>query len=484
MLPEKLQNTIGELPPETQALFLAVVSFFEEKVTVLEARVKELEDQLSKNSRNSSKPPSTDEFKKPSPKSLKPKTNKKAGGQKGHKGDTLKTTSTPDQVVVHPVEKCENCNKNLSDKAVNKIRSRQVYDIPPLELKVSEHQCETKICTCGHVNVAKFPMGVNHYVQYGPNIKSMLVYLQDYQMLPYKRAKELVKDFFGHDISTGTLYNIRESAFNKLADFQENLKTLLTYCLVAGFDETGFRVMAKRLWLHSCSTDNHAYYEVHEKRGQIAMNAIGILPNFEGTAIHDFWKSYYTYNCKHGLCNAHILRELVFINERYDQDWAAKLISLLLKIKTAKERAIAKGKTFLSASTLHKYQKRYEAIIQEGLKLNPFQPPAKKTRGRHKKTPPRNLLERLRDYFEDVLRFLFDFSVPFDNNFSERDLRMMKVKLKISGCFRSLNGAKFFARIRSYIMTARKQKVNTFEALASLFMDNSISTTLTSTHSC
>jgi transposase len=175
MLPEKLQNTIGELPPETQALFLAVVSFFEEKVTILEARVKELEDQLSKNSRNSSKPPSTDEFKKPSPKSLKPKTNKKTGGQKGHKGNTLKTTSTPDKVVVHPVEKCENCNNNLSDKAVNKIRSRQVYDRPPLELKVSEHQCETKICTCGHVNVAKFPMGVNHYVQYGPNIKLYFV---------------------------------------------------------------------------------------------------------------------------------------------------------------------------------------------------------------------------------------------------------------------------------------------------------------------
>lgn len=482
MLPEKLQNEIDKLPLETQALFLAVVSFFEKKVTILEARVKELEDQQSKNSRNSSKPPSTDEFDKPSPKSLKPKTNKKAGGQKGHKGDTLKIKATPDKIVIHQVENCEHCNKNLSDKLVDDIRSRQVYDIPPLELKVTEHQQETKICTCGHVNIATFPSGVNHYVQYGPNIKSMLVYLQDYQMLPYKRTKELVKDFFGHDISTGTLSNIRESAFNKLAIFQEKLKTLLTYSSVVGFDETGFRVMAKRFWLHSCSTTNHAYYEVHEKRGQIAMNDIGILPDFKGTAIHDFWKSYYTYTCKHALCNAHILRELVFVNERYQQDWARKLITLLLKIKAAKKRAIVKGKSSFSNSTLYKYQKRYEAVIQEGLKLNPFKPPTKKTRGRHKKTPPRNLLERLRNYSEDALRFLFDFSVPFDNNFSERDLRMMKVKLKISGCFRSLNGADFFARIRSFIMTARKQNVNTFEALASLFMDNSIATTLITPH--
>ena len=482
MLPKKLQNKIDKLPPETQTLFLAVVSFFEKKVATLEARVKELEDQQSKNSKNSSKPPSTDEFGKPSPKSLKPKTNRKVGGQKGHKGDTLKITTTPDKIVIHRVEKCEHCNKNLSDKLADDIRSRQVYDIPPLELKVTEHQQETKNCTCGHVNVAPFPSGVNHYVQYGPNIKSMIVYLQDYQMLPYKRTKELVKDFFGHDISTGTLSNIRESAFNKLTTFQEHLKTLLTYCLVAGFDETGFRVMAKRLWLHSCSTTNHVYYEAHEKRGKIAMNKIGILPKFKGTAIHDFWKSYYTYTCKHGLCNAHILRELVFINERYEQDWAAKLITLILKIKAAKERAIVKGKSSFSSSTLYKYQKRYEAIIQEGINLNPFKPPAKKTRGRHKKTVPRNLLERLRDYSKDVLRFLFDFSVPFDNNFSERDLRMMKVKLKISGCFRSLNGAKFFARIRSYIMTARKQKVNVFEALTSLFMDNSVAMSLVTPH--
>jgi transposase len=482
MLPEKLQYEIEKLPQETQTLFLAITSFFEEKVSVLEARVKELEDQLSKNSKNSSKPPSTDGFDKPSPKSLKPKTNRKAGGQKGHKGDTLKTTKTPDQIVVHEVKQCEKCNKDISDELVEEIKARQVYDIPPLELKVTEHRCETKTCTCGHVNVATFPLGVNHYVQYGPNIKAMLVYLQDYQMLPYKRAKELVKDFFDHNISTGTLYNMRESAFNKLADFEENLKTLLTCCLVAGFDETGFRVMAKRLWLHSCSTTNHVYYEVHEKRGQKAMNDIGILPHFEGIAVHDFWKSYYTYTCKHSLCNAHILRELVFIHERYEQDWAAKLITLLLKMKAAKERAIAKGKISLSISTLYKYQKRYEAIIQKGLKINPFKPPAKKTRGRYKKSPPRNLLERLSDYSDDILRFLSDFSVPFDNNFSERDLRMMKVKLKISGCFRSLNGAKFFARIRSYVMTARKQKVNTFNALTSLFINNFIAPTLIAAH--
>ena len=210
------------------------------------------------------------------------------------------------------------------------------------------------------------------------------------------------------------------------------------------------------------------------------MNAINILPYFKGVAVHDFWRSYYEYGCNHSLCNAHLLRDLIFIKERFEQDWADELINLLIKMKAAKQRAIDQGKLSLSKVTLKKYKEQYSLIIQEGFKENPFRPPKKKTAGRHKKTPARNLLERLNTYADDILRFLFDFSVPFDNNFSESDIRMMKVKQKISGCFRSLQGANIFTRIRSFIVTARKQKVNVFDALNNLFTDNSITFTLTS----
>lgn len=488
MLPPPIQQAIKKLPEDAQAVIQAIVLFYEShyesQIQVLKARIKELEDQISKNSRNSSKPPSSDEFNKPAPKSLRQKSDRKAGGQKGHKGTNLKMVASPDEEKLHKVAACACCGKNLQKQEAEAIQRRQVYDLPPLELIITEHQVEVKRCSCGHINKADFPGGVEHYVQYGPNIKSLLVYMQDYQLLPYERSKEFVQDIFGHTISTGTLYNIRQYTYDQLTNFEDRLKALLSAALMAGFDETGMRVMAKRLWLHSCSTDHYAYYEVHAKRGQEAMDHIGILPNFEGTAVHDFWKSYYRYACQHGLCNAHLLRELTFIKERFEQEWAAELIDLLLKMKVAKDRAIAKGKAALSKVTLNRYRKRYNLIVQKGLKTNPFKPPPAKKRGRPKKTKPRNLIERLRDYADDVLRFFYDFKVPFDNNFSERDLRMMKVKQKVSGCFRSLNGAKFFARIRSFIITARKQKVNVFKALGNLFMDNSIACQLTTIQLC
>jgi transposase len=478
MLPKEIQDLIKTLPAENQATVQAIALIYESKIKILEARIKELEDQISKNSRNSSKPPSTDSFFKP-PKSLRKKSGKDAGGQKGHQGDSLKMVEHPDKVVSHKVVRCECCHKKLNHQKADRIERRQVYDIPPLHISITEHQSEVKICSCGHTNKS-FPTGVDHHVAYGPNIKSMMVYLQNYQLLPYERTTELISDLFNHTISKGTLFNTGKCAYDKLEVFENRLKELLTYCMVAGFDETGFRVMAKRLWLHSCSTTEHAYYEVHEKRGTQAMNAINILPYFKGVAVHDFWRSYYEYGCKHSLCNAHLLRDLIFIKERFEQDWADEMINLLIKMKAAKQRAIDQGKSSLSKVTLKKYKEQYSLIIQEGFKENPFRPPKKKTAGRHKKTPARNLLERLNTYADDILRFLFDFSVPFDNNFSESDIRMMKVKQKISGCFRSLQGANIFTRIRSFIVTARKQKVNVFDALNNLFTDNSITFTLTS----
>lgn len=486
MLPQEIQDLIKTLPEENQLVVQAIALIYESKFQKMEARIKELEDQISKNSKNSSKPPSSDGYKKPSPKSLRQKTGRKAGGQKGHTGHNLKMSSTPDTTILHPVEFCQQCQKDLSaQKAISK-KTRQVYDIPPLRMKITAHQVEVKQCSCGCQTASLFPSDVAHYVQYGANIKTLLTYLQDYQLLPYQRTAQLVADLFEHQISQGTLYNIRQHAFEQLEEFELSLEQFLCAATVAGFDETGLRVIAQLHWLHSCSTDNSVHYKVHAKRGRKAMDEIDILPHFKGIAVHDFWKSYYQYECEHALCNAHILRELIFIKEQFEQDWAQDLIDLLLKMKQAKQRALLKNKTGLTPATLDKYRKSYNDIINKGLAVNPLSnaPPIIIKRGRKTKSKPRNLLERLRDFADDVLRFFYDFKVPFDNNFSERDLRMMKVKLKISGCFRSLNGAKYFARIRSYIGTARKQGVNAFEAIRSLFTNNDIPPNLISNLYC
>lgn len=481
MLPKELQVLYDSLPKESQQLFTGIIAYFEQRLKEQDvviksqaSRIKELEDQLCKNSSNSSKPPSSDGLAKPSPKSTRKKSDKKAGGQKGHKGTTLKMVENPDKTMLHQVCWCESCQRDLSKVGAIAIDRRQVYDLPLMKMLVIEHQSESKKCKCGHITKAEFPQGVDRYIGYGSNIKGLITYLQNYQLLPYDRTKELVQDLFGHSLSTGTLANINQKAFDRLDTFEENLKSLLHLSSLAGFDETGFRVLAKRLWLHSCSTNRYAYYAVHQKRGREAMDDIGILPKFKGTAIHDFWKSYFHYDCKHGLCNAHTLRELIFVKERFEQNWAEQLRQLLLKMKQAKQKAILQGKTALSKATLKKYRQTFESIVEQGFEQNPFKPPKVKKRGRPKKSPPLNLLTRLKNHTDDYLRFLYDFKVPFDNNFSERDIRMMKVKQKISGCFRSMIGARRFARIRSFIVTARKQNVNAFKALTNLFEHQSI----------
>ena len=477
MLPSKIQKIISKTPKAIQEIIGMVISFFEQKLSEKDRRIKELEDQLSTNSQNSSKPPSTDKpYNKPSPKSRRVKTGKKVGGQEGHKGRNLKMVDSPDDYVHHKVSVCENCGHDLEETAVKKISRRQVYDIPVLNIQVTEHQSEVKICSCGCQN-SNFPPHASHYVQYGPRIKGLMVYLQNYQLLPYGRTSELIEDLFNHTISCGTLHNTQKEAYRKLEDFEMDLKKVLTLAAVAGFDETGFRVLTSCWWLHSCSTDSHAYYEVHKNRGSEAMDEIGILPDFKGIAIHDFWKSYLKYTCTHGLCNAHLIRELTFIHERLGEVWAKDLIDLLIEIKKTKDQAIQANKTSLADNILKQFDKQYDKIVKEGLDANPFSPPLylkgqKKKRGRPAKTKQRNLLERLRDYKADIIRFCKDFRVPFDNNFSERDIRMMKLKQKISGCFRSKQGALYFARIRSFIMSARKQKRSVLDDLINIFNSN------------
>jgi transposase len=437
-----------------------------------EQRVKHLEDQLAKNSRNSSKPPSSDGLQKPAPKSLREKSARPSGGQLGHAGKTLAMVEKPDRTERHRVERCECCARSLAACPPDGIEKRQVHDLPALRLIVTEHQAEIKVCTCGHTNKAAFPEGVNAPVQYGPGVKAAAVYLKNYQFLPYERTCELLGDFFGCPMSEGTLANLIGECHERLEAPVQQIKAQIAQAPVVQFDESGSRVENKLWWLHAASTANATYYDIHPKRGTQALEAIAILPDFGGRAIHDFWKPYFGYGCAHGLCNAHHLRELIFVHEQYQQDWADPMIDCLLDIKAA----VAQSRPttdHLSKARIRDFEARYQRILDQGYAQNPLSPAlARKKRGRRKKSKPRNLLERLDEHRREALAFMYDFNVPFDNNLAERDIRMMKVQQKISGLFRSEEGAKAFCRIRSYISTARKNALGALEAIARVFTGN------------
>lgn len=440
-----------------------------------EQRVKHLENQLAKNSRNSSKPPSTDGFQKPAPKSLRKKSSRPSGGQPGHTGHTLAMAENPDHVWQHKVERCACCGLSLSHQLSEGGEKRQVHDLPPLRLLVTEHLAEIKLCSCGHLNTASFPEGINAPVQYGPGVKAAAVYLKNYQLLPYERTCKLLGDFFGCQMSEGTLANFIGECHDLLEIPVQQIKAQISQATVAQFDESGSRVEKKLWWLHAASTTTATYYDIHPKRGTEAIDAIGILPDFGGRAIHDFWKPYFSYDCTHGLCNAHHLRELVFVHEQCQQGWAKAMIDCLLDIKAAV--ALSKPTSdHLTETQIRDFGIRYQGILDDGYAANPLSAlpdPVEKKRGRRKKTKSRNLLERLDGHRHEVLAFMYDFGIPFDNNLAERDIRMMKVQQKISGTFRSEAGAHAFCRIRSYISTARKNALGAMEAITRVFAGNS-----------
>jgi transposase len=314
-------------------------------------------------------------------------------------------------------------------------------------------------------------VGLNGPIQYGSRIRASLIYLKDYALMPFQRGVELMHDLFGVPLSAGTLANIEQQCSAKLEATVGLIKEHVRGADVGHFDETGMKINGKLHWLHSASTAQGTYYFPHARRGTEAMEAMGILPGFSGVAVHDFWSSYLGYPCAHALCNAHLLRELTFVWEECHQRWAKRLIDRLLHWKQAVQRAARKGKSGLSRWGILRIEQEYRRIVLRGLMANP-PPPAQigqPKRGRRKKSKPRNLLERLRDYSTEVLRFIYDFRVPFENNAAERDLRMMKVQQKISGTFRSLDGAIAFCRIRSYIATSRKMGLNVIESLGSVF---------------
>ena len=475
MLTRQDALVIYQAGPETVVRVLldmdARLHALEQRLQASEQRVKELENQLAKNSRNSSKPPSTDGFKKPRPKSLRKKTGRSSGGQPGHPGQTLTMVEKPDIIERHGVARCAACRRSLADQPAERIEKRQVHDLPPIQLVVTEHQAEVKTCSCGHTTKAAFPEGINAPAQYGSLLKAAAVYLKQYQFLPYDRTCELLENLFGCSLSEGTLDNIIRQFDETVKDPVEQIKELIGQAPVVHFDETGSRVEKERWWLHSASTENATYYDIHPKRGGEALEAIGILPGFLGRAMHDFWQPYLGYACDHGLCNAHHLRELTFVHEQHQQEWAGQMKDCLHDIKKAVDHARLAADR-LSKSRIKHFEARYQRILDDGYAANPLpcQPEnASKKRGRKKKTKPGNLLERLDNHREKVLAFMHDFNIPFDNNLAERDIRMMKVQQKVSGPFRSQEGAKAFSRIRSYISTARKNAIGALDAIARVF---------------
>jgi transposase len=430
-----------------------------------------LNDQISKNSGNSSLPPSSDGLKKkPRTRSLREKGQKPNGGQKGHEGHRLEPVEKPDHVIVHEVGCCENCKASLHDIDAIDYTKRQVFDIPPVRIEVTEHQGEIKKCSqCGCTSQAVFPENVTQPTQYGTNLKSHAVYFNTQHHIPFERTADIFEDVFDHRISEGTLIQSINDCAGAVQPVNEVTKNLLINSDVVGFDESGLKVKGKIKWLHVNSTPTLTYYEIHEKRGVDAMNDIGILPNFSGIAVHDHWKPYLKFQTSdHSLCNAHHLRELIFVADQYEQQWANDMIDLLVEINDA-IKEVPPTVNFLHPGLVKDFDKRYDQILNNGFEINPAPEKIPGKKGRVKQTPPKNLLDRLRDYKDETLRFMYNLRVPFDNNQSERDIRMIKVKLKVSGTFRTDAGADAFCAIRGYISTAKKNGINIIDAIKGVF---------------
>ncbi len=439
----------------------------------LRDRVRTLEEQIAKDSHNSHKPPSSDGLAKPNPKSLRPPSNRSTGGQPGHPGHTLRMVEKPDRILRHSVERCADCGRSLAKQVPDRVERRQVFDLPEPKMEITEHQSEVKTCACGYVNRAAFPPEAAAPVQYGPRLKSAAVYLRDYQLLPSDRLTEIMRDFFGCDtFSEGTLANIGADCSRRLEPVEASIRDLATKAEVAGFDETGMRAVGSLHWLHTISTQFLTWYYAHKRRGREAMDAANILPDFRGCAVHDFWDSYLKYDCEHAFCNGHLLRELIFLWEEQDQKWAKLMIDHLLEIKDAVAAARNAGMTVLPDADLDRFLKRYKRIVDAGYAQNPIAklPLGPKRRGRRKQSKARNLLDRFHDHPDGILAFMRDFAIPFDNNLSERDLRMMKLRQKISGTFRSFDALVDFCRIRGYVSTARKNGLNALDALRRVFI--------------
>jgi len=454
--------------PESAAKIIMMVERLEARIEAQDIEIKELKARLNMNSRNSSKPPSTDnKLNKDRTKKNSDVEKKKRGGQVGHQGSNLKLSKTPDIINILSSSTCSCCNSSLDHVESSKVEKRQVYDFPEIKIEITEHQLHTKQCeNCQTINKPEFPDNVNAPTQYGNRIKAFVSYSSTYQMLPYGRIAELIEDLVSHKISDGTIYNFLAQEYNKLEEFENILKQKLLKEDVLHSDETGINIKGKLHWIHLTSSSILTYYMLHQKRGKKAMDDMEILPSYDGILVHDHWQPYNHYECTHSYCNAHILRELNGIIEKEDNEWSKDMHTLLTNMNIAVHKAKDEGKNQLLKEEIESFTKKYENICKIAKECYPApEKPIKKARGRPKQEKGKNLLDRLSKYKEETLRFVNDFRVPFTNNQAERDLRMIKVKEKISGTFASFNGGEIFCRIKSYISTLKK---NNFPILKGL----------------
>jgi transposase len=461
-------NADSPAEPSREEL-IALIAAQAAEIAALKAQIAELERRLGLNSSNSGKPPSSDGLKKPARvKSLRERSGKTPGGQKGHKGETLRQVTDPNEVVDHYPPACSMCGVDLDPKTSIGHSARQVFDLPePQPLVVTEHRAHDCQCdVCGTTTRAPFPDGVNAPVQYGARITAFVIYLLHYQLLPENRLATLMADLFGVKVATATIARMSRTCAERLRGFAQTVRDLVAGASVKHMDETGFRIGGKTQWLHVASTALLTFYRVCAKRGSLLANVAGIV-------VHDHWKPYYTMQgVLHALCNAHHLRELKALVEIEKEEWAGRMQRLLRRACHAVNRARERGVP-LKPRLIECFERRYDTILAEGLVFHEAQLPlvraaikgGGKRRGRAPRRTGHNLLLRLATRKEDTLRFLHDPTVPFTNNQAERDGRMMKLRQKISGGFRSLQGALDFALIRSFFSTAKKQGWNIIDAL-------------------
>jgi len=451
-----------------------------DRVEAHEKRLAELE----RNSRTSSKPPSSDKGNftnppKPKPKSLRRKTDRKPGGQKGHPGSTLQKVSDPEHLIVHdfaPNSSCPHCGHPLGELTLgDDWETRQVFDFPPIEMKVTEHRARRCSCPACETKVTvPFPQDVKAPVQYGPRVQAAALYLGGYQLLPYQRLSELFGELFQCPLSPGTLANIVKRASAQATEVMEPIREALQQSPVAHADETSMTLHGQRHWLHVFGNERLTCYHLDTQRGSEAMQRMGILPDYQGLLIHDCLPAYFTFtDCLHGLCNAHLQRELTYLHEQLDQQWAAKMITLLLEAKDLSQRELAReegSRRVIGPVQLSNILARYDDYLAQGYAVHP-EPPASPPgkRGRPKRGKILSLLDRFDRYRQEIMGFfLYPGLYPYDNNQAERDVRMMKVREKISGTFRSDKHAKTFCDLRGVISSARKQGRSIFQALAQL----------------
>lgn len=447
---DELQARIDELDEENKTLRGVVAS--------LTAEIAELKAKQNKNSNNSNKPPSSDGLRKGAPKNSREPSSKPSGGQPGHQGSTRAINPNPDTIIeLKPITECE-CGGSIIVQTES-FTVRQVTDIEPVRVVTVEYRAQDGVCAgCGKIHKASFPAEVEGTVSYGENLRAISTYLTTYQLLPLKRSTELIEDIFGLKISQATIVAAGKDAYDKLESAEISIKNELIESDVVHYDESGMRVAGKTQWLHSAGTGSATHYSIQKKRGYEAMDSIGILPNFRGTAIHDHWKSYYHYDkCAHGECNAHHLRTLKYLYEDLKVNWALEMICLLIRIKIHVAMSRLFGADRLEQNDIEEYETVYRKILAG----------ADKSEDAH--IEARRMANRLTEYEQETLLFMLDFDVPFTNNLAERDIRMPKAKQKISGGFRTSDGANQFARTRSFISTLKKKGKKVIDGLVAVF---------------